>query len=183
MEREDKLEMETTDVMVVCGSYADMPLSEKVQCLLDALCMVQHVFAESNAKFTHLDHLTQDYLHALELEATSYHERARVATALNQCREERRPFKDNVYLTEPVAAYLKSQEGKKLLGRLEHLRNLAHNTERCALGKKYSPRVLTKAEYQNIGHKLPKSDAVTSEKMTEVPEAITDEQDTLDANI
>ena len=175
MERSDNWETETTEGNAICGSYEEMPLSEKVQCLLDVLGMVQRVYDESNAKVTHLDHLTQDYLHALELEATSYHERARVATALKQCREERRPFKDNVYLTEPIMSYLKSQEGKKLLGRLEHLRNIAHNTERCALGKKYSPRVLTKTEYRNLGQKPPKSDAVSSKNPDETPETIADD--------
>lgn len=147
------------------GNAECTPLSEKIGCLLDALCVVQQIYAESNAKVTHLEHLTQDYLHALELEAGSYHERARIATALKQCREERRPYKDNVYLTESVAAYLKSKEGQKLLGRLEFLQNLARNSERIVLGKKYSPRVLTKTEYKNVAHKLPTATTVVPEEV------------------
>lgn len=170
IDQEHKTRMPPFEASAETRGAAAIPISEMIDCLIDALSAVQHIYTESNAKVTHLEHLTQDYLHALELEATTYHERARIATLLKQCREERRPYKNNVYMTESITAYLKSKEGQKLLGRLEFLRNLARNTESAALGKKYSPRVLTKIEYKNVGHKLSKVDA-------EMPKPANDEED------
>lgn len=178
MDQGEMTKIDTTEVLANAAKTMEVPLSEKIECLLDTFNAVQQIYAQSNEKVTQLEHLTQDYLHALELEATSYHERARVATALKQCREARRPYKDNVYLTEPIAAYLKSKEGKKFLGTLEYLRNLARNTERSAPGRKYTPRVLTKAEYKSVARKTGKTVAIIPKDRERVAETTTDDAHT-----
>lgn len=134
---------------------AEKPLSEMIGTLLDALVDAQKVYTTSSERVLHMDRLTQDLLHALELQDHSYHERARIAMALQQCRRQRRPDKDNIYLTEPIAGYLRSEKGKKFLKQLEHLYNLAQSIERTAPGRKYNPRVLTPEEYRNVAKKKP----------------------------
>lgn len=183
MDQGEVTKIDTIEVLAYAAKNMEEPLSEKIECLLDALYAVQQIYAQSNEKVTQLEHLTQDYLHALELEATSYHERARIATVLKQCREARRPYKDNVYLTEPITAYLKSQEGKKFLGKLEHLRNLARNTERSAPGRKYTPRVLTKAEYKSAALKTGKTVAILPKDRERVAETTTDDLHTSNMDV
>ena len=48
------------------------------------------------------DRITQDYLHMLELEDLSYHERSKVATKLVENRKARRDYKDMVEELEPI---------------------------------------------------------------------------------
>ena len=141
----------------------EAPLSCKIDDILCAFAEIQHVYVISHEKVQHMDRLTQDYLHALELQDNGYHERARIATALQQCRKDRRPDKDNVYLTEQIAAYLSTKKGQEMIGRLEFLRNMARNIERTAPGRKYTPRVLTQREYDNVAKKLSSLPALNAE--------------------
>lgn len=130
-----------------------LTLSEQIGRLLAALADVQKVYSTSNERVQHMDRLTQDLLHALELQDNTYHERARIATELQQCRAQRRPYKDNIYRTEPIAGFLRSDKGEKFIRQLEYLRGLAQHAERTPLGRKYSPRVLTPREYEELGKK------------------------------
>ena len=141
----------------------EVPLSYKIDEILCTFAEIQHVYAVSHEKVQRMDRLTQDYLHALELQDNNYHERARIATALQQCRKDRRPDKDNVYLTEQIAAYLGTKKGQELIGRLEHLRNTARNIERTRPGRKYTPRVLTQREYDNVAKKLSSLPSINGE--------------------
>ena len=133
----------------ICG----VPLSYKIDEILNAFADIQKTYRASSEKVQHMDRLTQDYLHALELQDNGYHERARIATFLQQCRKDRRADKDNVYLTEPIASYLNTKKGQEMCDRLEHLRNVARNIERSVPGRKYAPRVLSQTEYNNVAKK------------------------------
>lgn len=62
-----------------------------------------------------LDRQTQDYLHKLELEDLDYSERAKVATALRNCRRLRRMSKDTVEVLEPFINFLNTDKGRNLI--------------------------------------------------------------------
>ena len=59
-----------------------------------------------------LDRLTQDYLHMLELDGLNYKERAKVATKIAKCRQDRRASKDTAEILEPLIQFLESDKGK-----------------------------------------------------------------------
>ena len=146
---EETIEMDT---VIENEEPVIIPLSQQIHNLLEALQMVQQVYDTNNAALTRFEKLTQDYLHAIELEATNYHERARIATALQRCRQVRRCYKKQVYATEQVVAYLRSAAGQRLLGQLEHLGNTARNGERLAKASHYAPRILSRDEYKTATH-------------------------------
>ena len=58
-----------------------------------------------------MERLQQDLLHQLELEDTSYHNRAHIASQLKQCRTKRRIAKDFLAASEPLVNYLKTDGG------------------------------------------------------------------------
>ncbi len=57
-----------------------------------------------------LDRLTQDYLHMLELDNLDYKERAKAATQLSKCRQERRASKDTAEILEPLIQFVDSEK-------------------------------------------------------------------------
>ena len=61
-------------------------------------------------KIVEMDKLTQDYLHSLELDGLKYEERAKIATQLAKCRQERREHKDTTMILEPLVQYLNTDK-------------------------------------------------------------------------
>lgn len=59
-----------------------------------------------------LNGLQQDFLHKLELDGLNYAERAKIATKLMKCRQDRRESKDMVRVLDPLVKYLESDKGK-----------------------------------------------------------------------
>lgn len=100
------------DELTELEAPAETPLSEQITCLLDALKKAKTTYEECNSRVEHMEQLTQDLLHALELQNNTYHERARIATELQKCRIARRDDKDKVQLTEALAKYLESKKRK-----------------------------------------------------------------------
>lgn len=89
-----------------------------------------------------LDRLTQDYLHKLELENLDYKERAKVATALANCRRQRRECKDTVEVLEPLVQFLESDKGKNLLNLVREALGKTRRVEERMETRTYVPRVL-----------------------------------------
>lgn len=89
-----------------------------------------------------LDRLTQDYLHKLELENLDYRERAKVATALANCRRQRRECKDTVEVLEPLVQFLESDKGKNLLNLVREALGKTRRVEERMETRTYVPRVL-----------------------------------------
>lgn len=89
-----------------------------------------------------LDRLTQDYLHKLELENLDYKERAKVATALANCRRQRRACKDTVEVLEPLVQFLESDKGKNLFNLVREVLGKTRKTEERMETRTYYPRVL-----------------------------------------
>lgn len=89
-----------------------------------------------------LDRLTQDYLHKLELENLDYKERAKVATALANCRRQRRECKDTVEVLEPLVQFLESDKGKHLFNLVREALGKTRKVEERMETRTYVPRVL-----------------------------------------
>ena len=89
-------------------------------------------------KIVEMDKLTQDYLHSLELDGLKYEERAKIATQLAKCRQERREHKDTTMILEPLVQYLNTDKGRQLVNLLK--------AEEKMENRVYYPRVLGRGE-------------------------------------
>ena len=94
-----------------------------------------------------MDRLQQDYLHQLELEATTYHDRAHIASMLKQCRTDRRIAKDQFMVSEPLVNYLKTERGKAMISQLREVMGQTRKAEKVAQNRAYAPRVMSQQEY------------------------------------
>lgn len=102
---------------------------------------------EWNQKSVHqLDCLTQDYLHALELDNLSYSERAKVATQLAKCRQLRRNSKDTVEILEPLITFLDSEKGRGLINLMREVLGKTRKVEERMATRTYRRRVLDATE-------------------------------------
>lgn len=99
-------------------------------------------YAWNRDKVGEMDRLTQDYLHILELNELKYDERAKVATRLARCRQERREHKDTVRVLEPLVQYLESEKGRQLSNLLKEVLGKTRKTEEQLENRVYRPRVL-----------------------------------------
>ena len=93
-----------------------------------------------------LDKLTQDYLHSLELDNLNYKERAKVATQLQKCRQERRIAKDIVENLAPLVDFLSSDKGNSYMKLMREVQGRTRKTEAKMKHRFYVPRVLEKED-------------------------------------
>lgn len=100
----------------------------------------------NDEKVAEMDRLTQDYLHKLELDGLKYEERAKVATQLAKCRQERREHKDTVMILEPLVQYLSSDKGRQLSNLLKEVLGKTRKAEEKMENRVYYPRVLGRDE-------------------------------------
>lgn len=91
-----------------------------------------------------LDLLTQDYLHALELDGLLYEERAKVATKIMRSRKERRDHKDALEILQPLVDYLQTDYGKRALKMLREVLGKTRKVEDYHSVRSYRPKVLVK---------------------------------------
>ena len=89
-----------------------------------------------------MDALTQDLLHSLELDDLSYSERAKVATKLKQCRQERRAYKDTIQVLQPLYEYSITDTGKVFLNNLNKILGETRKQESYLKNRFYINRVL-----------------------------------------
>lgn len=93
-------------------------------------------------KIIEMDKLTQDYLHSLELDGLKYEERAKIATQLAKCRQERREHKDTTMILEPLVQYLNTDKGRQLSNLLKEVLGKTRKAEEKMENRVYYPRVL-----------------------------------------
>lgn len=107
-----------------------------------------------------LEALTQDYLHALELGELSYHERARIATELADCRKERRKVKDTIEVIDAFVIFEDEKESKTHMNRLRQVLGQVRNAEKKHNNRIYIPKVLKDADglYGESGRKETKQE-------------------------
>lgn len=123
-------------------------MSDKPQfsvCLSDFITLVteaQRDYQWNYEEVNRLDHLTQDYLHELELDGLDYRGRAKVATQLRDCRQLRRASKDTVEVLEPLMEFLDSEKGKHLLNLLRETLGKTRRVEQYMENRSYRRKVL-----------------------------------------
>ena len=120
--------------------------SKTISDFCDFLTGAQHDYTWNYDMVGEMDRLTQDYLHALELDNLDYGERAKVATKLAQCRQERREHKDTVKILEPLVRYLDTEKGKQLFNLLREVLGKTRKVEEIMEIRTYHPRVLSSKE-------------------------------------
>lgn len=89
-----------------------------------------------------LNGLQQDFLHQLELDGLNYAERAKVATKLMKCRQDRRDSKDMVRVLDPLVKYLESDKGKNMLNLMKEVLGKTRRIEKEMEHRIYVPREL-----------------------------------------
>ena len=122
-------------------------------CNFVADAQAQRGFLEE--ELTRLDALTQDYLHALELGELSYHERARIATDLANCRKERRKVKDTIEVIDAFVIFEDEKESKAHMNKLRQVLGQVRSAEKKHNNRIYIPKVLKDADglYGDCGRK------------------------------
>lgn len=114
--------------------------------LLSNFCVlmasVKDDYTWNKEEVNRLDKLTQDYLHALELNGLDYKERARVATQLAATRKLRRASKDTVEVLDPLMDFLESDKGKSLMNLMRETLGKTRKVEEKMRNRAYRNRVL-----------------------------------------
>lgn len=88
-----------------------------------------------------LDRLTQDYLHMLELDGLDYKQRAKVATKIAKCRQERRASKDTVEILEPLIQFLDSDKGRNMMNLMREVLGKTRKVEEYMTNRIYRYKV------------------------------------------
>lgn len=127
----------------------EQKLSTQVSSFLKLTNQVKNDYTFSQEEISRMDMLIQDYLHMLEFQDTNYHERAKIATALQQCRQLRRQHKDNIILLQPMVDMLETDKGKLAVSLLQQTLGQLRAAEKKMDNRTYSPRGMTPEEYKN----------------------------------
>lgn len=89
-----------------------------------------------------LNGLQQDYLHMLELDGLNYGERAKIATRLMKCRQDRRDSKDMVRVLEPLIRFMESDKGRNMVNLMKEVLGKTRRVEKEMENRIYVPREL-----------------------------------------
>lgn len=126
-------------------------LSEQISNFLKLLEQVEKDYAWAIQEEAQAENLTQNYLHQLELLPFSYHERAKIAKKLSECRIQRRAMKDTIMLNGPVVEFLETEKGKALIAQLQQVLGKVRKGERIIKERAYTPKVLSQEAF-TTGH-------------------------------
>lgn len=124
-------------------------VSQQIGDFLGFLSGIVDDYKFSQGEVKRLEDLTMDYMHKLELQSHHYHEKARIASALRQCRIDRRIYKDRITVLDPVVQCLTSDKGKLILSQLQQTLGAVRKAERSTQDRRYIPRVLSAEEYED----------------------------------
>lgn len=116
--------------------------SETISQFIDMMENAKKDYEWNNAERQRMESLTQDYLHSLELGNLSYKERAKIATKLALCRQERREHKDMALALEPLVTFIDSDKGKQMLNLMREALGKTRKIEAYMETRKYFNRVL-----------------------------------------
>ena len=122
-------------------------LSEEIQSFLELIDHIRNDVHFWQEELTRTEQLTMDYLHQLELEETSYHDRAKIASSLMIARQQRREAKNQLEISARLLEFTESEQGKQLLNQLRQVLGATRKAEKLALNRSYMPRVLSNEEY------------------------------------
>ena len=122
-------------------------LSEQISEFLKLLEQVEKDYAWAIQEESKSEMLTQDYLHQLELVPFTYHERAKVAKQLRDCRVHRRAMKDIMIVNGPIVDFIRTEKGKVLISQLQQVVGKVRKEERHLQERAYNPKVLSKDKF------------------------------------
>ena len=125
-------------------------LSDQISEFLKLLEQIEKDFEWAIQAEAQDENLTQDYLHQLELLPFSYHDRAKTAEKLKDCRIHRRAMKDTIAITAPIVDFARSEKGKVLISNLQQVLGKVRKEERRLEERTYTPKVLSKEDFQTI---------------------------------
>lgn len=120
--------------------------SESISDFCDFLVSAQKDYTWNFDMVNKMDKLTQDYLHSLELDGLKYEERAKLATKIAKCRQDRRNHKDTVMALEPLVEWLDTDKGKQLFNLLREVLGKTRKVEERMENRVYVKRVLGDGE-------------------------------------
>lgn len=126
---------------------AEVPMSEWLSEFLQGMEQTPKDYEWAQEE-TRLEKLTQDYLHLLELSDLNYHDRAKIAGKLKDCRIERRAAKDMIMVLEPVTEFLTSERGKMLISQMQQVLGKVRKAEKYIEQRSYTPKVLSQRDYE-----------------------------------
>ncbi len=115
-------------------------VSESLADFLSSMDRARREYEWSMTEMKRMDDLTQDYLHALELENMGYKERAKVATKLAECRKKRREYKNTITILEPIISVLNDDRGKQTIKMLRETLGKIRKIESNMEVRRYYPR-------------------------------------------
>ena len=116
--------------------------SETISLFLELMECAKKDYYWNSDEVIRLNGLQQDYLHMLELDGLNYGERAKVATKLMKCRQDRRDSKDMVRVLEPLIRFLESDKGKNMMNLLKEVLGKTRRVEKDMECRVYVPREL-----------------------------------------
>ena len=89
-----------------------------------------------------MDKLTQDYLHKLELEQSTYKDRSKIATKLKECRIKRRKYKDTIDIIESIYQWSVKNENAKTINQLKESLGMVRKQESLKPNRIYTYKIL-----------------------------------------
>lgn len=124
------------------NNYSVPKFSYAIGELIDLLENAKKDYYWNSDEVTRLNGLQQDYLHMLELDGLNYSERAKVATKLMKCRQDRRDSKDMVRVLEPLIKFLESDKGRNMMNLMKEVLGKTRRVEKDMENRVYVPREL-----------------------------------------
>lgn len=128
----------------------DMKASDQISTFLKFLEGIEKDYNWALEEESKADGESQDRLHQLELLSLSYHDQAKIARQLKECRIRRRSMKDTILVYTPIVEFLESEKGKMLISQLQQVLGKVRKEERRLEERTYTPRVLSKEEFLTV---------------------------------
>lgn len=125
----------------------EMKTSEQISIFLKFLERIEKDYAWALQEESKADAESQDRLHQLELLDFSYHDQARIARQLRECRIRRRSMKDTILVCTPIVEFLGSEKGKMLISQLQQVLGKVRKEEHHLEERTYTPKVLSKEDF------------------------------------
>lgn len=115
-------------------------VSEEIKRFLDFVDESRNVYDTAMESMKQEDKKPQDFLHAVEFEASAK-ERSKICTRLHKSRNDRRRYKDTVEEREDLVMFFHDPQHKKTLEQLPQLLGRVRKVERYHADRTYTPRV------------------------------------------
>lgn len=128
--REKAIEIQEVIIMV----------SEEIKRFLDFVEENRSIYGMAMESMKQEDKKLQDFLHAVEFEASAK-ERSKICTRLHKSRNARRRYKDTVEEREGLVEFFQDPQHKKPLEQLRQLLGRVRKVERYHADRTYTPRV------------------------------------------